>query len=209
MRRMHWPSAFARSSSLFPKDSDGTSSKGDVDYVDTYKALEKLLKTGKVRAIGVSNFSQAELEHLISSTDVIPAVHQIELHPYLAQHSFDAFHKSKGIHITQYSPFGNANPIYDKGKGIGKLIDDPVLAEIGKKHNKTGAQVALAWGIAHGRSVIPKSKTPARIKANLEGDFELDPDDVKKIDALDKKFRLNDPSGGFKYNFFIGLDGKQ
>jgi len=86
--------------------------------------------------------------------------------------------------------------------------DDPVLVEIGKKYNKTGAQVALAWGIANGHSVLPKSKTPSRIKANLEGDFKLDTEDVKKIASIDKKLRFNDPSGSFGYNFYTDLDGK-
>lgn len=169
--------------------------------------MEKLVKNGKCKAIGVSNFSKGELERLLKETSVVPAAHQIELHPYLAQHSFDEFHKSKGIHVTQYSPFGNQNEIYDKGRSMGKLIDDPILAEIGKKYGKSGAQVALAWGIAKGRTVIPKSKTPARIKANLEGDFKLDLADVKKIDALDKKMRFNNPSKSFKWNFYSDLDG--
>lgn len=91
---------------------------------------------------------------------------------------------------------------------MGKLMDDPVLVEIGKKHGKTGAQVALAWGIAHGRTVIPKSKTESRIKSNLEGDFKLDAEDVKKIDGLDKKLRFNDPSGTFGWNFYKDLEGK-
>jgi len=77
---------------------------------------------------------------------------------YLQQKEFAAFHKSKGIHVTQYSPFGNQNPIYTGGKNMGKLIDDPVLAKIGDKHGKSGAQVALAWGIAQGHTVIPKSE---------------------------------------------------
>lgn len=79
-----------------------------------------------------------------------PAAHQLEMHPWLQQPGFDAWHKEKGIHLTQYSPFGNQNAIYSKGESLGKLMEDPVLVEIGKKYNKTGAQVALAWGIAHG-----------------------------------------------------------
>jgi len=200
---MHWPSAFSRSDSLFPDDREG-----NVDYVDTWKAMEKLVEKGKCKAIGISNFSKAEVERLVSSSSIVPAAHQFECHPYLAQHSFDEFHKSKGIHIIQYSPFGNQNEIYSSGKNMGKLIDDPTLVEIGKKYSKNGAQVALAWGIAHGRSVIPKSKTPSRIKANLEGDFKLDAEDVKKIDGLDKKMRFNDPSEPFKYKFYSDLDGK-
>ena len=92
---------------------------------------------------------------------------------------------------------------------MNKLIDDETLVEIGKKYGKSGAQVALAWGIAHGRTVIPKSKTESRIKQNLEGDFKLEADDVKKIDGLDKKLRFNDPSGSFGWNFYTDLDGKK
>lgn len=132
-----------------------------------------------------------------------------ECHPYLQQNSFTEWHKQQGIHITQYSPFGNQNEIYSKGANIGKLIDDPVLTEIGKKYNKTGAQVALAWGISKGHSVIPKSKTEHRIKANLEGDFKLDDEDVEKIASIDKKLRFNDPSASFKWDFYTDLDGKQ
>jgi diketogulonate reductase-like aldo/keto reductase len=92
---------------------------------------------------------------------------------------------------------------------IASSQDDPTLVEIGKKYNKTGAQVALAWGVAKGHSVLPKSKTPSRIKANLEGDFKLDPEDIKKITAIDKKLRFSDPTETFGYNFYTDLDGKQ
>lgn len=206
---MHWPSPFARGDSMFPKDSNGKVKTGSTDYVDTYKAMEKLVQSGKTRAIGVSNFSKAELERLIQETSTVPAVHQIECHPYLQQPFFTEFHKQKGIHVTQYSPFGNQNEIYDSGKGMGKLMDDPVLVEIGEKHGKTGAHVALAWGIAKGHSVIPKSKTESRIKSNLEGDFELSEEHLKRIDGIDKKLRFNDPSKNFGWDFYKDLDGKK
>jgi len=206
---MHWPSPFARSDTMMPKDDNGKIRTGDTDYVDTYKAMEKCLKSGKTKAIGISNFSRAELERILKETSVVPAVHQMEMHPWLQQRDFAEFHKSKGIHITQYSPFGNQNEIYDGGKEMGKLMDDPVLVEIGKKYKKTGAQVALAWGISRGHSVIPKTKTEARIKANLEGDLKLDPEDVKKIEKIDKKLRFNDPSQDFSWNFFADLEGKK
>jgi alcohol dehydrogenase (NADP+) len=206
---MHWPSPFGRGSALMPKDDNGKMIKGDTDYVDTYKAMEKALKTGKAKAIGVSNFSKAELERLIKETNTVPAAHQVELHPWLQQNDFTAWHKQQGIHVTQYSPFGNQNEIYDSGKNLGKLMEDPVLVEIAKKHNKTGAQVALAWGIAKGHSVIPKSKTESRIKSNIEGDFKLPAEDVKKIESIDKKLRFNDPSKNFQWNFYSDLDGKK
>ncbi|MCJ1407623.1 hypothetical protein MMC19_001694 [Ptychographa xylographoides] len=194
---MHWPSPFARGASLFPRDANGKPKNGESDYIETYQTMEKAFHNGKARAIGISNFSHAELSHLLASTTVVPAAHQMELHPYLQQKAFGAFHAQHGIHVTQYSPFGNANTIYDSGKNMGKLIDDPVLAEVGAKYGKTGAQTALAWGIARGHSVIPKSKTPARIRANLEGDFRLDESDVERVGALDRKMRFNDPSASW------------
>jgi diketogulonate reductase-like aldo/keto reductase len=147
---MHWPSPFKSGDSMMPKDDNDKMIVGDSDFVDTYKAMEECQKKGKARAIGISNFSKAELERLLKETNVVPAAHQIELHPWLQQAGFDAFHKEKGIHITQYSPFGNQNEIYSSGKDHGKLMEDETLVEIGKKYNKSGAQVALAWGIAHG-----------------------------------------------------------
>ncbi|EON61175.1 alcohol dehydrogenase (NADP+) [Coniosporium apollinis CBS 100218] len=206
---MHWPSPFARSDQMMPKGDDGKIKSGDTDYVDTYKAMEKCFKSGKAKAIGVSNFSKAEMERLLKETSVVPAAHQIELHPWLQQTDFTQWHKSKDIHVTQYSPFGNQNQIYSGGQDMGKLMDDPVLVEIGKKHGKTGAQVALAWGITSGHSVIPKSKTESRIKQNLGGDFKLDEEDMKKIAGIDKKMRFNDPSERFGWNFYADLDGKK
>lgn len=105
--------------------------------------MEKVFKAGKTKAIGVSNFSRAELERLMRETSVVPAAHQIELHPWLQQTDFAKWHQSKGIHITQYSPFGNQNEVYTSGKHLGKLIEDPTLVEIGRKYGKNGAQVAL------------------------------------------------------------------
>jgi len=105
---MHWPSPFARGDSMFPKKDDKTLT-GDSDYVDTYKAMEKMVEKGKAKAIGISNFSKSEVERLLSKTSIVPAAHQLECHPYLAQHDFVKWNASKGIHITQYSPFGNQN----------------------------------------------------------------------------------------------------
>lgn len=205
---MHWPGAFKTSDKLFEKDSNGKMITEDIDFVDTYKAMENLVKSGKAKAIGISNFSKAETERILEECEIVPAAHQLECHPWLQQKDFLRWHEEKGIHVSQYSPFGNSNEVYEKGKHLGKLIEEPVLAEIGKKYGKTGAQVALAWGVNHGRSVLPKSKTPARIKANLEGDFKLDKGDLEKIDAMDKKMRFNDPSESFGYKCYTDLEGK-
>ncbi|EIM90686.1 Aldo/keto reductase [Stereum hirsutum FP-91666 SS1] len=206
---MHWPSAFKSGDSLMPKDSNGKMLTEKTDYVDTYKAMEALLKTGKAKAIGISNFSKKELDRILNECDVVPAAHQFELHPWLQQNEFSKYNQSKGIIVTCYSPFGNQNEIYDKGKNMGKLMDEPVLVEIGKKYGKNGAQTALAWSIAKGHVVIPKSKSPERLAANLAGDFKLEPEEIKKIDGLDKKLRFNDPSKSFGYEFYTDLDGKK
>lgn len=109
----------------------------------TYKAMEQLLKTGKVRAIGVSNFDKSEMERLIKNTSIVPATHQLECHPWLQQHDFTEWHRKNGIHITHYSPFGNQNALYAEKGAPAKLLDEPVLAEIGEPYNKTPAQVTL------------------------------------------------------------------
>lgn len=205
---MHWPSPFARGDALMPMKNDKIQ-VGTTDYIDTWKAMEKTLTSGKTKAIGISNFSNAELDRLLQATTVVPAAHQIELHPWLQQKAFTAYHKSKGIHIQQYSPFGNQNKIYSSGQNMGKLIDDPVIQEVAKKYGKNGAQVALAWGVQNGHSVLPKSKTPARIKNNLEGDFELERGDLERLNGIDKKMRFNDPSGSFGWDFYTDLDGKK
>lgn len=105
--------------------------------------MEKLMSTGKVKAIGVSNFDKAEVERLLKEASIVPAVHQMECHPWLQQRDFTTWHRHMGIHVTHYSPFGNQNAFYsDKASGA-KLIEEPVLAEIGEKYNKTAAQVSL------------------------------------------------------------------
>jgi len=113
--------------------------------------MEKLLRTGKVKAIGISNFSKSEMERLVDKASVVPAVHQLELHPWLQQRLFVEWHKAKGIHITQYSPFGNQNEMYSGPNQLGKLLEEPVLNEIGKKYGKSSAQVAL------GKSCFPSN----------------------------------------------------
>lgn len=137
----------------------------------------------------------------------------MELHPYLQQKDFVDWHKGKGIHIIQFSPCGNLNPFYREvswSKEISqmiRLIDHPVLLEIGKKHQKSPIQISLAWGIQNGRCLIPKSTIEWQIRENLESDFSLDEQDLTEIATLDQKARFNDPSVNFGYQLYIGLDG--
>lgn len=150
----------------------------------------------------------------LTNFEQVPAVHQMELHPYLQQPDFVEWHKQKGIHNTQFSPLGNSNTFYaaqvwarPEASSMPPPMDSPILAEIGKKHGKSSAQVAYAWGITQGRSVLAKSIIDWQIKANLEADFELDAEDLEKIKTMDAKARFNDPSPLYRYQLYEGLDG--
>lgn len=105
--------------------------------------MEGLARSGKTKAIGVCNFSRKEIERLLANTSIVPAVHQFELHPWLQQRAFTEFLQARGIHVTQCSPLGNQNELYGGRDDIGRLIDDPALKSIGRKHGRTGAQIAL------------------------------------------------------------------
>nr|WP_203603373.1 aldo/keto reductase [Streptomyces coelicoflavus] len=155
-------------------------------YVDTYKALEKLLADGRVRAVGVSNFLPEHLERLTAETSVIPAVNQIELHPHLQQHAARELHAEQGIATEAWSPLGS-------GKGI---LDIPAIVAIAQKHGRTPAQVVLRWHLQLGNVVIPKSVTPSRIKENIDVfGFALDTEDLAAISALNEDRRLGpDPA---------------
>ncbi|RDW81181.1 aldo/keto reductase [Aspergillus mulundensis] len=210
---LHYPCTFARGEDRFPKGEDGLMRMGETTYVDTWKALQEIMKrTGKIKAIGVSNFSQAEVENLIAA-GMPPAVHQMEVHPFLSQKAFTAWHKTRGIHVQQFSPLGNMNSFYrevswSNGRANrGRLLDEPVLHELGAKYNKSPAQVALAWGVNHGRSVIPKSTIPWQIRQNVESVFVLDQEDMEKIDALNADLRFNTPDEAYRWPLYQGLDG--
>lgn len=133
--------------------------------------MEKLLKTGKVKAIGVSNFSKAEIQRLVKNASVLPAVHQMECHPWLQQHEFTAWHRFKGIHVTHYSPFGNQNSMYAGKGGAGRLLDERVLAEIGQQYGRSPAQIALGERHAICLTITRSSLTMSRSLGNHAGPF--------------------------------------
>jgi 2,5-diketo-D-gluconate reductase A len=149
-------------------------------YVEAWKTLIELRGQGRVRSIGVSNFNIDHLERIIGETGVTPAVNQIELHPRFQQRDKRAFHKDRNIAIESWSPLGS-----------GRLLADPTIGAIARKHGKSPAQVILRWHLDQGLIVIPKSVTPSRIRENFAVfDFALDDDDRRRIDAMD------DPKGG-------------
>ena len=153
-----------------------------------YRALERLLADGKVRAIGVSNFMVEHLTTLLERTSVVPAVNQIEVHPYFQQREVQAMGAEHGILTQAWSPIGGIT-FYRDGQHSSTL-EDPVIGEIARAHDKTPAQVMLRWHLQQGRSVIPKSTRPHRIAENIDVfDFELSTEELAAIDALDTGLR--------------------
>ncbi|HEX2130934.1 MAG TPA: aldo/keto reductase [Actinophytocola sp.] len=149
-------------------------------YVESWRALEKLLADGRVRAVGVSNFQPAHLRRLFDETGTVPAVNQIELHPYLQQAELRELHAARGIATEAWSPLA---------KG-GELLAEPVVTELAERHGRTPAQVVLRWHLTLGNVVIPKSVTPSRIRENLDVfGFDLAEEDLAALSTLDRGHR--------------------
>lgn len=149
-------------------------------FIESYKALEKLYEEGKVKAIGVCNFKEHHLKKLMDATDVVPQVNQIELHPYFNQKEVQEFCDEHDIKVTAWMPL-----MRNRG-----LLDHPTIVDIAQRHGKTPAQVVLRWHLAHDRIIIPKSKTPERIRENFDIlDFNLELTEVAEIDSLNKNAR--------------------
>ncbi|WP_404402887.1 aldo/keto reductase [Pelagibacterium halotolerans] len=144
-------------------------------FVDTWRAFIDLQKQGRVRSIGVSNFLPEHIEQLAEETGVLPAVNQLELHPYYQQRDVRDFHERHHVAIQSYSPLGS-----------GAVLADAEIAGIAAEHGKSIAQVIIRWHLQQGLIVLPKSVTPSRIRENIDVfDFDLNLDDVTRIDALD------------------------
>ncbi|MBM7552022.1 aldo/keto reductase [Thalassobacillus pellis] len=150
------------------------------EYVDTYKALEKLYHKGKVKAIGVCNFDIEHLRRLLDECDVLPALNQVECHAYLAQHELKDFCKQQGIYVEAWSPLMQG----------GEVLKDDVIRKIAQKHGKTPAQVIIRWHLQNDTIVIPKSVTPSRIEENFQVfDFELNTNEINEMNSLDRNER--------------------
>ena len=159
------------------------------DYVQTWRALEKIYADGRARAIGVSNFQAHHLRRLHEETTIIPAVNQIEVHPYLTQEELRAFDAEHEIATEAWSPIAQ-----------GGVLNDPVITEIARSHGKSPAQVVLRWHIQLDNIVFPKSTTASRVKENFEiFDFELADGDIALISALNKDERIGPNPDEFNY----------
>lgn len=157
---IHWP---------LPTRYDG-------DFVSTWKVLEEFKADGRARSIGVSNFQVPHLERLAADAEVVPAVNQVEHHPYFANAEVLAYGREHGIVTEAWSPLAQ-----------GKIPSEPVAQEIGKRHGKTASQVVLRWHLHHGHVIFPKSTTPSRIEENFGlFDFALSDEEIARLDALDQ-----------------------
>ena len=190
---IHWPVSL-KHGVPFPRSSDEML---PFDMEKTWQAMEKTVEEGKVRHIGVSNFSVKKLKALLELAKIKPAVNQVERHPYLAQTKLAKFAKENGIHITNYSSLGSGDrPDSLKGEKEPVLLEDPTIVAIAQQVDASPAGVLLKWGIEEGASVIPKSVTPKRLKENLVVDqtVTLSDEQMKQIRGLDKNRRYVDGS---------------
>ncbi|CED84118.1 glycerol dehydrogenase [Phaffia rhodozyma] len=197
---IHWPVRLVPNSNepdaLIPLNSDGSrATDREWNQQKTWAQLEKIYKEGKkVKAIGVSNFSIPYLKHLEEAWTVIPAVNQVENHPYCPQHDLVEFCKSKGIIVQAYSPLGSTNS---------PLLTDSVLNEIAEAHSSSPAKILISYQVQRGIVVLPKSVTKSRIEDNLQV-IELKPEELEKLNELaaqGKQQRVNTPAFGWDLGF--------
>jgi len=177
---MHWPCS--------TDPADGKKHYPDWDYIKTWIEMQKLVSTGKVKNLGVSNFGIKQLEAIQAHSDfkIMPSVNQIELHPNNPSPKYLGYCKSKGIHVTAYSCLGSTDsPLYQ----------NLALQKLGKTKGKTVQQVLLMWGLLRGTSVIPKSITASRIQANFQLDgWSLTEAEMDQINGLESRFKVCDDS---------------
>jgi len=166
-------------------------------YVDSWLALEKIYKSGRAKAIGISNFHEHHIEDIKKVWSVVPALNQIELHPRLAQKPLVDFCKKLDIIPESWSPLGGTTGTWNVQDN---MLENEVIKSIGDKYGKSTAQVILRWNIDRGIVAIPKSVTPSRIRDNINiFDFALTTDEIAAIDALDKAQRVGPNPDDFNF----------
>lgn len=181
----------------------------DVPYADTWGAMEELQRAGLVRHIGVCNLNVSMLREVLTTCAIRPAVHQLEMHPYLAQPRQLRYCAEQGIAVTAFSPLGASSYLpLGMATAAENVLDDPIVRDIASAHGRTPAQVVLRWGIQRGTAVIPKTQTRARLGENLAlFDFALSASEMSSIEALDRRRRFNDPGafGEAAFNTFFPI----
>jgi diketogulonate reductase-like aldo/keto reductase len=183
---IHWPTGFKENTGTpFPVDTQtGDIIDSGIHYLETYRALEDLQKEKRVRSIGVSNFNIQQLQDVLNNCTIKPAINQLEVNPYYQNDALIEFCHKNNVNVIAYAPFGVSMKHTDK-PDLPLLLENPVLVNIGRRFNKTAAQVCIRWLLQRNISTIPKSITPERILQNSQVfDFHLTDDDLKQIKAL-------------------------
>jgi alcohol dehydrogenase (NADP+) len=190
---IHWPVPMHPDVTFPSKPSDILPPEKQ-PYALTWRGMEGVARAGRTRHIGLSNFSVKKVSELLPHCEIKPEVDQVELHPFFAQNGLVSYLRGAGIHVTAYSPLGSSDrPAQMKAKDEPSLLKNDVIAAIAKAHGATPAQVLLAWHIARGISVIPKSISPTRLKENLAAaDVALTIGELEQIAMLDRGFRYVD-----------------
>jgi len=162
---------------------------------DTWTAMEGLVHSGLARNIGVANLTTGGLRDMLSYATILPAVLQVELHPYLQQPALLRFAREHGIAVTGFSPLGSSSYVeLDMATSADSVLREPVVLQLAAKYKRTAAQVVLRWGVQRGTAIIPKSCRPERVRENAQlFDFELADDDMAALATLDRGRRFNDP----------------
>ncbi len=196
---MHWPVAFRDDGNLMPEDESGFIPLSELPLSKTFAAMATLKEKGLVKSIGVSNFSVSKLEKLIAECGIVPAVNQVELHPYNPQPELMAYCADKGIVLTAYSPLGSADrPDSMKGADEPPLLNNQVVLATAEQEGLTPGQLLIAWALTRGTSVIPKSVNAGRIAENLAAaDHELSIAARQVLDEIELRYRYVSPSGWF------------
>jgi len=187
---IHWPMGYHEENGYIPVGQDGKIIFSDIDYMETWRAMEDAVYAGKIRSIGLSNFNTQQIERVRAEGRIEPAVLQVEAHPYFPQLKLLQWCLDRGIVFTGYSSLAN-NQHEFRVEGQPNLLQESILIEIGKNHDKTAAQVALRWALQKGMSILPKSVKRSRIEENFDVlDFHLSNADMSKIDTLDRNWRM-------------------
>lgn len=181
---IHWPMCFQPDQfGHSVKDQDGRTKLSLVDWTETWKAMASFVDKGKVKSVGVSNFTIKNLERLVNSTGIVPSVNQVELHPYLPQHELLEYCKSKGILVEAYSPLGSGRQP--------SLLEDPVLAKVAEEEKMTPAQVLISWALTRGTVPLVKTSKVHRLKENFHVS-PLSASAMHQIDAIQTRHRFID-----------------
>lgn len=196
---MHWPVAF-------DPTKKGSVVDDSVTILDTWLAMEQLVRAGLTKNIGISNFAQHQVEAILKHCRICPVAHEFETHPYLQQSDFVAWHRKRGIQVIAYSPLANLNPIYDSK--LPSILEDPFFKSLAAVKNVTIPQLLLAWGMQRETVVIPKSVHQGRIVENFGASrIRLNETKMKLIALQDRKARFNNPSKSWGVDLFDDLDG--